>query len=350
MIDETMQNNIPDQDSDASQTRINEKIDNPLRSRIIEKYKEGLQHIEIASQLKIKVKTITSIIRRFKNTGQIFKKNQRAPRVKKLSEDDKNAVKNLIDNNSDVTLKEIKADLEVSRGKIVSLTTISKVINDFCYTLKRINYVCKRRNDEANIQLRYEYCIKFTGFDLEKVVFVDESGFKLTMRRRMGRALIGERASKSVRQLNSQNISLCASLSLNKVINYETRRGAYNKWFFIGFINQLLDKLHENNFLGCFIIMDNCSIHKSTEVRDIIESRGHFLHFIPPYSPFLNPIEEVFSQWKANCLHGEIENEAVLFDRIFSGFNSITQENCRNYFAHMRTYIQRSLSREPIFD
>ena len=47
------------------------------------------------------------------------------------------------------------------------------------------------------------------------------------------------------------------------------------------------------------LVMDNCSIHKSQVLKDIVESHGCRLYFLPPYSPDLNPIEESFSSLKA---------------------------------------------------
>ena len=48
------------------------------------------------------------------------------------------------------------------------------------------------------------------------------------------------------------------------------------------------------------IIMDNTSIHHVEQVVDMIEDQiGAHLLFLPPYSPDLNPAEEVFGQVKA---------------------------------------------------
>jgi len=60
------------------------------------------------------------------------------------------------------------------------------------------------------------------------------------------------------------------------------------------------------------LILDNCTIHQSTVPHEVIEAQGKFicftdsvlslkyiagsmLIFLPPYSPYLNPIEESFS-------------------------------------------------------
>ncbi len=47
------------------------------------------------------------------------------------------------------------------------------------------------------------------------------------------------------------------------------------------------------------IIMDNASFHKSAKIRELIESAGCRLIYLPPYSPDLNPIEHIWANLKA---------------------------------------------------
>jgi transposase len=49
---------------------------------------------------------------------------------------------------------------------------------------------------------------------------------------------------------------------------------------------------------GQVVVLDNLSSHKGGRVRELVESRGCELLFLPPYSPDLNPIEEAFSKVK----------------------------------------------------
>jgi transposase len=49
---------------------------------------------------------------------------------------------------------------------------------------------------------------------------------------------------------------------------------------------------------GDVVIMDNLGSHKGTAVRKAIRAAGAKLLFLPPYSPDLNPIEQVFAQLK----------------------------------------------------
>ena len=49
---------------------------------------------------------------------------------------------------------------------------------------------------------------------------------------------------------------------------------------------------------GRLVVMDNLSSHKVNAVREMIESVGARLLYLPPYSPDLNPIEKAWAKLK----------------------------------------------------
>lgn len=65
--------------------------------------------------------------------------------------------------------------------------------------------------------------------------------------------------------------------------------------------------------------MDNCSIHKATVLDDLYECLHIF--FLPPYSPFLNPIEEIFGTWKFFYRKRLLEADYSLMERIIFSAN-----------------------------
>ncbi|KAG2211633.1 hypothetical protein INT47_008730 [Mucor saturninus] len=58
------------------------------------------------------------------------------------------------------------------------------------------------------------------------------------------------------------------------------------------FLESTMDTLDRHDKKRFFIVMDNCRIHHSAFVVNAINKRGYKPLFMPPYSPFLNPIEE----------------------------------------------------------
>ena len=115
------------------------------------------------------------------------------------------------------------------------------------------------------------------------------------------------------------------------------------------FIRQLCDYFDTNEMTDVYLVMDNVRFHK-TQVRDLIEERGHHPLYLPPYSPFLDPIENLFSQWKGMIRRREPNNETELYAAVHSTSEQITAEHCLNYVRNMEKYISKSLTREVIFN
>ena len=57
------------------------------------------------------------------------------------------------------------------------------------------------------------------------------------------------------------------------------------------------------------LVMDNCSIHHVAPVVQMVHEVGALVHFLPPYSPDFNPIEEeAFSKVKAQLRAIDIDS------------------------------------------
>ena len=79
--------------------------------------------------------------------------------------------------------------------------------------------------------------------------------------------------------------------------------------FAVGLFNCNIDTLVFKTWLKYFlfprlktktiIVMDNATFHKNYEMLKTIESAGHIIEFLPPYSPDLNPIENKWAEKKA---------------------------------------------------
>ena len=94
------------------------------------------------------------------------------------------------------------------------------------------------------------------------------------------------------------------------------------------------------------LIMDNASIHKTNEVKLRLQCIGFKLIFLPPYSPQLNPIEEVFSKWKHLVKKRNCNTIEDLKKFITVASFDITRTDCANYFSHVREFILRGIRRE----
>ena len=86
--------------------------------------------------------------------------------------------------------------------------------------------------------------------------------------------------------------------------------------------------------------MDNCSIHHIDEVTELIQQTGALIHWLPPYSPDYNPLEELFSKSKAMMKAMEVEMETIedIDTIIYAAFSMITTSDCEGWISDSGIY------------
>lgn len=85
---------------------------------------------------------------------------------------------------------------------------------------------------------------------------------------------------------------------------------------------------------GQIVVMDNLQVHKMRRVRELIESCGCQLVFLPPYSPDYNPIEEAFSKTKMIMHKAKARSVEALFEATGQALRAVTEQDARGFFAH----------------
>ena len=90
---------------------------------------------------------------------------------------------------------------------------------------------------------------------------------------------------------------------------------------------------------GDVVVMNNLSSHKGPVIRKIIRAAGAKLIFLPPYSPDLNPIEQVFAKLKtllrkANARTINARTIKAVTEAIAKLLDEYTVEECANYLVN----------------
>lgn len=136
-------------------------------------------------------------------------------------------------------------------------------------------------------------------------VYLDESPFQQSMKRRRGRSLVGKPAYSLTYIQKGVNHSVWAAIIPDfGLIHYEIFKGKHKtsaqSVAFAQFCKRVLEMMRAKGISWpCFWIMDNASFHKKVLLEPILNPEGHWLHFLPPYTPDFNPIENCFNVWKA---------------------------------------------------
>lgn len=162
-------------------------------------------------------------------------------------------------------------------------------------------------------------------------MFIDETWVKTNMTRLGGWCRLGQRLLGKVPHGHWKTLTLVAALRHDGIVAPCVFDGPINGRSFLAYVREILVPALRP---GDIVVLDNLGSHKGSEVRQAIHAAGARLVFLPPYSPDLNPIEQVFAKLKtllrkqdARTIEATWRSVGILLDRF-------TPEECQRYFAH----------------
>lgn len=167
--------------------------------------------------------------------------------------------------------------------------------------------------------------------DPSRLVFIDETGTSTNMARLYGRAKRGLRALGRTPWGHWKTVTFTAALRLDGITAPFVIDQPMNGAIFVEYIRQCLVPTLR---LGDIVVMDNLPAHKNERVRELIEAAGAELRYLPPYSPDLNPIEQVFAKLKSMMRKAKERTVPALYDRIGAVLDLCPEHECPNYFAN----------------
>jgi transposase len=167
--------------------------------------------------------------------------------------------------------------------------------------------------------------------DPERLVFVDETGLKTDIRRLRGWAEGGERLVEAVPGGHWRTSTLVHAVALDGTRAAMVLDGPINSLCFAGFCEHFLAPALRP---GDLVVLDNLSSHKSSSAIAAIEAAGARLVYLPPYSPDLNPIENVFSKIKQLIRRFRPRSWRQIIHATKHALLNITYDDIANTFVH----------------
>jgi transposase len=173
---------------------------------------------------------------------------------------------------------------------------------------------------------------KYQGrLDPSHLVFIDETWAKTNMTRTHGRCARGERLVAKVPHGRWRTLTVLAALRLDRIEAPGVIDGPINGEAFLAYVEQILVPTLRP---GDIVIIDNLGSHKGKAVRQAVRAAGAKLFFLPPYSPDLNPIEQVFAKLKTLLRKAAERTVEATWKRIGALLQAFTPQECANYFAN----------------
>lgn len=173
---------------------------------------------------------------------------------------------------------------------------------------------------------------KYQGrLDPRRLVFIDETWAKANMTPIRGWAPRGQKLVARTPFGHWRTLTFLAALRHDRIDAPCVLDGPINGLSFTAWVEQFLVPTLAP---GDIVIMDNLGSHKGAAVRKAIRSVGAKLLYLPPYSPDLNPIEQVFAKLKLLMRKEAERSIEATWQRIGTLLDKFPPQQCANYFRN----------------
>lgn len=277
-----------------------------------------------SKQFDIPLSTIYRWYKIYKINGFIGLKkvNTKCHRNRKITSDIKDRISKIIFDYPYCSIKDIIDKLNIN----VSITSIFNVLRKMKITIKKaINRIEYKGKDLTNERNEFIEKVK----NIKNLICLDETGIQYEMRNTLGRSKRGTKIYMKRESIHYRKQYSCLMVICPKSgTKYKLYKDAINRDILTDFIND--NKIF---FQNKTLLLDNVSFHKSKCVIDALKQINCNVLYTPPYSPYLNPIEESFSQIK-RYIRKIYSPDIDYKKRINDAINQISLENISNYYNH----------------
>ncbi len=167
--------------------------------------------------------------------------------------------------------------------------------------------------------------------DPARLVFIDETWTKTNMAPLRGWAPCGQRLPGKTPHGHWKTMTFLAALRHDQLTAPWLIDGPIDGQSFLQYVEEVLVPTLKP---GDIVILDNLSSHKIAGIREAIEANDARILYLPPYSPDLNPIEQLFAKLKALLRRAAERTVAATWRRIGELLACFTPQECANYFRN----------------
>jgi transposase len=288
---------------------------------------------QIAARFLVSISFVTRLLQLHRTTGSVEPRPHGGGHPAVLTPEDLERLRELIRDRPDATLEECRRHL----GSSCSLATISRALSRLGLPRKKkVPRAAEQGNPEVQEQRR-AFCEALAGVDPRRLVFVDECGANTAMTRTYGRAPVGQRVYTNTPG-KWDSITLTCGLRLSGVTATLAFPGATNTDVFETYVAEVLAPELKP---GDVVIWDNLKPHESEEAIEAVEAAGAEVVPLPPWSPDLTPIEEMFSKVKGSLRSAAARTKETIDEAFGSALHDVTLGDIAGWFQDRAAYAMQ---------
>lgn len=162
-------------------------------------------------------------------------------------------------------------------------------------------------------------------------MFVDETGAETNLTRLRGRCEGGQRLVASAPHGHWCTTTLLGAVRLDGTTAAMAIESATDQDVLLAYVREILVPTLRP---GDIVVMDNLAPHHAPAVAEIIRASGAEVWYLPPYSPDLNPIEQMWSKLKAWLRKAAARSAQALLEAIGAALDSVSAADALGWFLN----------------
>ena len=295
----------------------------------------NLSDADIAARFCVSTRTVQRYVQRLAVTGTVAPSLKRNGPIGILTPYNDSLMSSIL-NKPTTYLHELQQYLEDAHGVITSLPTISRHLKKMGITRKKVKGLAEQQTESVRLSFMAEMSV----FEPSMLIWLDETGCdKRNAARQYGYCLRGLTPRTYTFKSGGRRYTQIMAMSTCGIEDVYVTEGNMDGDRFLKYVQRSLLPLlmpFDGTNPKSVVVMDNASIHHVEEVVDTIQSVGALVRFLPPYSPDLNPCEEVFAEVKAWIKSNDIVFQAMQHPSIMitMAYANVTSENGMSYISH----------------
>eukprot|EP00732_Lithocolla_globosa_P002790 Lithocolla_globosa_v1_NODE_1954_length_2242_cov_6.186100.p1 type:complete len:326 gc:universal NODE_1954_length_2242_cov_6.186100:1055-2032(+) len=300
----------------------------------------GLTFAEIEHFTLVPESTSCDIVGLYQRTGDV-EPGTRFGRPRDAMDEEMQLIFMTLQDNPTLFLDELQDIVSSITGHVFSIPTLFRCLRRLGITRKKLKYFAQRQ--DILHQAFFRNIMHQLVTNLNQLIFVDETGVDLRSTERLyGYSVRGVPVSRRHAYMyKGRRHSSIAALNISGIVGLKVIEGTNNALTFMQFIDEeILPILQPYPLPNSIVVLDNAAIHHVAIIAEMIESYGAFLIFLPPYSPILNPIEEIFAlvkkwlQRNQEFVLDEYTNRGHIRYALNRAFVETSSEVAYNVIAH----------------
>ena len=277
---------------------------------------EGWNHRQIAQALRIHEETIRQHISDWLEEEKL--KPENGGSYEKLSDEQSRSLERHLELTTYTEVKSICAYVFKQFGVSYTVSGMTKWLHVHGFSYKQPKGF-PRKADAAQQEAfigRYLELLE-TVIPGDPIIFMDSA--HPTMATKIAHGWIRKGQDKLIPQTASRTrVNVMGGVELSTMNVTSAYPEKVNTKTTIAFFDQLKAIYPQASTLH--IILDQAGYHRSEETQHAAKEKGIELHFLPPYSPNLNPIERLWKVMNEECRNNVFFSSAKAFRKAISDF------------------------------